>query len=137
AVQHRRAGRERSGQRAQADRSARGQRRRHQGVGELRDSRGNAGASPGLILRGDGAFRSASIGRGALTFPPLSYRTVSAPEWIPDRVPTRDTSMRVLGLDPGSRLLGYGVLENDRSGWRRLASGAIRLRADDPIPERL
>lgn len=45
--------------------------------------------------------------------------------------------MRVLGLDPGSRLLGYGVLESDRTGWRRLASGAIRLRADDPIPERL
>jgi crossover junction endodeoxyribonuclease RuvC len=45
--------------------------------------------------------------------------------------------VRVLGLDPGSRLLGYGILERERTGWRRIASGAIRLRTSDPIPERL
>ncbi|MCA9729315.1 MAG: crossover junction endodeoxyribonuclease RuvC [Candidatus Eisenbacteria bacterium] len=45
--------------------------------------------------------------------------------------------MRILGLDPGSRLLGYGVLERERSGWRRLSSGVLRLKPNDPIPHRL
>ena len=45
--------------------------------------------------------------------------------------------MRILGLDPGSRYLGYGILEPAGSSWRRLDSGVLRLNARKPIPERL
>jgi crossover junction endodeoxyribonuclease RuvC len=45
--------------------------------------------------------------------------------------------MRVLGLDPGSQKLGWGLL--DRSGhlWMRLGSGTIRLDPRRPLRERL
>ncbi len=33
--------------------------------------------------------------------------------------------MRVLGVDPGLRSTGFGVIENDGSHWRYLASGTI------------
>lgn len=36
--------------------------------------------------------------------------------------------MRVLGIDPGSRLTGYGLIELDRGKARYLASGCIRTR---------
>lgn len=34
--------------------------------------------------------------------------------------------MRYLGIDPGTTTIGYGVIENDRGGFRALAWGAIR-----------
>ena len=43
--------------------------------------------------------------------------------------------MRVLGIDPGTTALGYGVIESDR-GLTRIASGVIRVRAA-PLAERL
>ncbi len=44
---------------------------------------------------------------------------------------------RVIGIDPGSRTTGWGVVE--RAGGRivRVASGVIRTRPDDPMPTRL
>ena len=33
--------------------------------------------------------------------------------------------MRVIGVDPGSRSCGYGILESDSSGLRHIVSGAI------------
>ena len=33
--------------------------------------------------------------------------------------------MRVLGIDPGSRLTGWGVVEARGGGFRHLASGTI------------
>ena len=33
--------------------------------------------------------------------------------------------MRVLGIDPGSRVTGYGVVDADRGGVRYVASGSI------------
>ena len=39
--------------------------------------------------------------------------------------------LRVLGLDPGSRITGYGVVETTSSGPRYIASGAIRAGAGD------
>lgn len=45
--------------------------------------------------------------------------------------------MKVLGLDPGSRLLGYAVLEQDRSTWVRIESGVLRLPTGEPLPQRL
>ena len=44
--------------------------------------------------------------------------------------------IRVIGIDPGSRLTGYGVLEAGRGGLRYLASGCIRTR-QGPFPARL
>lgn len=38
-------------------------------------------------------------------------------------------SYRILGIDPGSRVTGYGVVELERSGAVYLASGCIRPRA--------
>lgn len=44
---------------------------------------------------------------------------------------------RILGIDPGSRLTGYGVIEKtDRGTTRYIASGCIRIKADS-FPERL
>jgi len=37
----------------------------------------------------------------------------------------------ILGIDPGSRVTGYGVIEHDRGRSRHLASGAIRLEGED------
>lgn len=46
--------------------------------------------------------------------------------------------MRVLGIDPGTAVLGYGVVEsaNGRPG-KLLECGVLRTRAEDPLPRRL
>jgi crossover junction endodeoxyribonuclease RuvC len=41
------------------------------------------------------------------------------------------TPVRVLGLDPGSRITGYGLIEASATGTRYLASGAIRAAHGD------
>ncbi|WGL18068.1 crossover junction endodeoxyribonuclease RuvC [Microbulbifer bruguierae] len=43
---------------------------------------------------------------------------------------------RILGIDPGSRKTGYGLIDIERSSARYVASGVIRL-PDGPLPERL
>lgn len=44
---------------------------------------------------------------------------------------------RILGIDPGSRITGYGVIEETTRGSSRyIASGSIRIKADS-FPERL
>jgi len=43
---------------------------------------------------------------------------------------------RILGIDPGSRLTGYGVIETSPRGVRYVASGCIRMHTDD-FPARL
>lgn len=45
--------------------------------------------------------------------------------------------MRVLGVDPGSRVTGWGLVAAD--GWEttRIAHGAVRCRQDAPLPQRL
>lgn len=43
---------------------------------------------------------------------------------------------RVLGIDPGSRVTGYGVIETDGVRSRHLCSGCIRTASGD-FPERL
>ncbi|NGZ07710.1 MAG: crossover junction endodeoxyribonuclease RuvC [Magnetococcales bacterium] len=45
--------------------------------------------------------------------------------------------MRVLGIDPGSTVTGWGVVESIGSGYRHVAHGAIRTSSDEPMPERL
>ncbi len=44
--------------------------------------------------------------------------------------------MRILGIDPGSRLTGYGIIDNSARGYRYIASGCIRITADY-FPDRL
>jgi len=44
---------------------------------------------------------------------------------------------RILGIDPGSRITGYGIIEETSRGSNRyIASGSIRIKADS-FPERL
>ncbi len=43
---------------------------------------------------------------------------------------------RILGIDPGSRVTGYGVIESDGSRSIHVTSGCIRLSGDD-FPQRL
>jgi crossover junction endodeoxyribonuclease RuvC len=45
--------------------------------------------------------------------------------------------MRVLGVDPGVAITGYGVVEEAGTDLRALAFGAIRTPADRPLPARL
>jgi crossover junction endodeoxyribonuclease RuvC len=45
--------------------------------------------------------------------------------------------VRVLGIDPGSRLTGWGVVEARGIGFRHVASGTIALVASAPLGARL
>lgn len=44
--------------------------------------------------------------------------------------------VRVLGLDPGTRLTGYGIIESYKNQLKFLAAGTFRL-GDGPLHERL
>jgi len=43
----------------------------------------------------------------------------------------------VLGVDPGSRITGYGVIRQDCGGFAVLACGVIRLHSGNSHPERI
>ena len=43
---------------------------------------------------------------------------------------------RILGIDPGSRVTGYGVIDSDGTRSVHIASGCIRMEQDD-LPQRL
>ncbi len=45
--------------------------------------------------------------------------------------------MRVLGIDPGSLITGFGVVEEEANGLQALAWGALRTSAKQTLPERL
>jgi crossover junction endodeoxyribonuclease RuvC len=45
--------------------------------------------------------------------------------------------MRVLGIDPGSTVTGYGVVEASRGKLVRVASGTIKTSSKTPICDRL
>ncbi len=59
----------------------------------------------------------------------LRLATVPSPGDAPAPAPRppRAGTVRVLGLDPGSRVTGYGLIETDARGPRYLASGSIRV----------
>jgi crossover junction endodeoxyribonuclease RuvC len=44
--------------------------------------------------------------------------------------------MRILGVDPGSRITGYGIIEGTANGYRYIASGSIVIKVDY-FPDRL
>ena len=43
----------------------------------------------------------------------------------------------ILGIDPGSRVTGYGFIAADGRDWRYLDSGCIRMKTEDSLPERV
>ena len=43
---------------------------------------------------------------------------------------------RILGIDPGSRLTGFGVIDETATGYQYIASGCLRIKGDD-FPIRL
>ena len=45
--------------------------------------------------------------------------------------------MKILGIDPGSRRTGYGIVENQGNRNIRISSGCIRLKESLTLPERL
>ncbi len=45
--------------------------------------------------------------------------------------------MRVLGIDPGTKVVGWGVVERQGNALRAVAWGALRARASEGVPERL
>ena len=45
--------------------------------------------------------------------------------------------VRIMGVDPGSRFTGWGVVESDGTESRYVDSGCIALPRSKPIPERL
>ncbi|MDS4027023.1 MAG: crossover junction endodeoxyribonuclease RuvC [Candidatus Contendobacter sp.] len=46
-------------------------------------------------------------------------------------------TVRLLGIDPGSRVTGYGILDMDGPRSRYVASGCIQTDSNRPVPERL
>lgn len=44
--------------------------------------------------------------------------------------------MRILGIDPGSRLTGYGIIDSSGREFKYITSGCIRIEADY-FPDRL
>ena len=46
-------------------------------------------------------------------------------------------SLRILGIDPGSRKTGYGLIEHSGNRTRYLASGCIKLNVKGSLAERL
>ncbi|MBT5223791.1 MAG: crossover junction endodeoxyribonuclease RuvC [Gammaproteobacteria bacterium] len=44
--------------------------------------------------------------------------------------------VRILGIDPGSRLTGFGVIDETATGYQYLASGCLRIKGDN-FPLRL
>jgi crossover junction endodeoxyribonuclease RuvC len=45
--------------------------------------------------------------------------------------------MIILGIDPGTRITGYGVIKYRNNSFSKIANGSINLPADKTIPERL
>jgi crossover junction endodeoxyribonuclease RuvC len=45
--------------------------------------------------------------------------------------------LRVLGIDPGTAITGYGIVEGEEDGLKLTAYGAITTPASQPLPQRL
>ena len=50
---------------------------------------------------------------------------------------SRTVATRILGLDPGLRITGFGVIERQGRTLHYVASGCIKSNADDALPARL
>lgn len=47
------------------------------------------------------------------------------------------SAVRILGIDPGLRVTGFGLIEKCGQALSYVASGCIKTRADETLPERL
>jgi crossover junction endodeoxyribonuclease RuvC len=69
------------------------------------------------------------------------YRTRSWRAFDPGAaraLPAAAAGLRILGLDPGSRRTGYGVIERRGADWVHVAHGCVTVAAaEEPLPERL
>ena len=45
--------------------------------------------------------------------------------------------MRLLGIDPGTRITGYGIIDVEGNRLRHVNNGIIKTRSSDPLPLRL
>ncbi len=45
--------------------------------------------------------------------------------------------MRILGIDPGTNVTGYGVVEKTRTGLSQVLYGEIRISRGEPLSQRL
>ena len=45
--------------------------------------------------------------------------------------------MRVIGIDPGTAITGWGVVEGDGNDLTMIAGGVVTTAAGTPLPERL
>lgn len=45
--------------------------------------------------------------------------------------------MRIIGIDPGTGILGFGVIDVAKSGYRLVTAGVVRTPAHTPLEERL
>ena len=45
--------------------------------------------------------------------------------------------MRILGIDPGTRITGYGIIDVEGNRPRHVDNGIIKTRSSDPLPLRL
>lgn len=46
-------------------------------------------------------------------------------------------TLRIIGIDPGSRITGYGVVEKRGASFVHIDNGCLTTRARDPIADRL
>lgn len=46
-------------------------------------------------------------------------------------------TLRIIGIDPGSRITGYGIVEKRGSSFVHIDNGCLTTRAGDPMPRRL
>jgi crossover junction endodeoxyribonuclease RuvC len=51
--------------------------------------------------------------------------------------PSKHSTIRILGIDPGLRVTGFGIIEKTGNRLAYLASGCIRTDAADALPARL
>src|SRR6185437_5984596 len=69
------------------------------------------------------------------------YRTRSWRAFDPGAaraLPAAAAGLRILGLDPGSRRTGYGVIERRGADWVHVAHGCVSVdAAQEALPERL
>ena len=45
--------------------------------------------------------------------------------------------MRIIGIDPGTGILGFGVIDVDKGKVSMVTAGVIRTPAHTPLPDRL
>ena len=43
----------------------------------------------------------------------------------------------IIGIDPGSRITGYGIIAAEGRGWRYVDSGCIRMNTEQALPDRV